>query len=100
MSSRAPAREESALTLAEQAYDLVQADPRRAKAIAEQALDVARERHDRSEEVAALHALSWAQHVLGDPRAGRTARAGIRVGTRAGDQRAVALLRRRLALIL
>src|SRR5882757_4735669 len=100
MSSRAPAEDEgTAHALAEEAYELVQADPQRAKTIAAHALAAARVDGDRRAEVAALHSLSWAQHVLGDVSAERTAREGIRIGTRIGDGRGVALLRR-LALTL
>jgi tetratricopeptide (TPR) repeat protein len=86
--------------LAEQAYSLVQVDPRRASRTAELALEQARETGDADAEVAALHALAWAQHVQGDPAATRTARTGIRIGERYGNRRGVALLRRRLALTL
>jgi hypothetical protein len=98
MSSAAPPQ--SALALAEQAYDSVQIRPRRAEALAEQALALARAERDTEAEVAALHALSWAQHVRGDPRTVATAKAGIRLAERYGDRRRAALLRRRLALSL
>jgi CHAT domain-containing protein len=67
---------------------------------AERALALARVEGDPEAEVASLHALSWAQHVLGDPRTLSTARAGIRLARRHGDRRRAALLRRRLALSL
>src|SRR5512133_2820853 len=85
------------LDLAEEAYDLVQVRPARAAALAERALAVARSEDDAEAQVAALHALSWAQRVIGDPRAARTARAGIRIGERDGARRRVALLRRNFA---
>jgi tetratricopeptide (TPR) repeat protein len=86
--------------LAREAYALVQVDPRKAERIAEQALTLARDTRDADAHVAALHALAWAQHVEGDPRAIGTARVGIQVGLRHGNRRGVALLRRRLALSL
>ena len=85
------------LALAEQAYALVQVSPGRAATLAERALSVAREEDDAEAQVAALHALSWAQRVIGDPRAAGTARAGIRIGERDGARRRVALLRRNFA---
>ena len=51
-------------------------------------------------EVAALHALSFAQHELGDRRAIRTIRSAVRSGERHGLTRRTALARRRLALDL
>src|SRR5580765_1415235 len=95
MSSGSPA-----LLLAEKAYGLVQADPSAAAKLAERALEAARREQDVQGEVAALHALAWSQHVLGDPRASGTAREGIRIATRSGDHRGVALLRRRLSMSL
>jgi tetratricopeptide (TPR) repeat protein len=82
------------LALAEQAYGLVQVRPSRAVALAERAFATARKEHDPEAQVAALHALSWAQRVVGDPRSARTARAGIRIGEKYGARRRVALLRR------
>jgi hypothetical protein len=98
MSSAATAR--SALALAERAYDVVQVSPRRAQTLAERALACAQKERDFEAQVAALHTLSWAQHVRGDPRTFATARAGIRIGERHGYRRRTALLRRRLALSL
>jgi CHAT domain-containing protein len=86
-----------ALALAEEARALVQVSPRRALTLAEQARAAATAEGDVKAEVASLHALAWAQHVLGDPRAAATARTGIRIGERHGDRRGIALLRRRLA---
>ena len=51
-------------------------------------------------QVAALHALSFARHELGDPRSLRTIRAAIRIGERHGLERRTALGRRRLAMDL
>jgi hypothetical protein len=95
MSSAGSAR--GALALAEEAHALVQVSPRRALALAERARAAATTEADFKAEVAALHALAWAQRVLGDERAVATARAGIRIGERHGDRRGVALLRRNLA---
>src|SRR5215211_4841400 len=95
MSSAPPSRR--GLVLAEQAYELVQARPARAVTLAERAFAVAREETDAEAQVAALHALSWAQRVVGDPRSVRTARAGIRIGDKHGARRRVALLRRNFA---
>jgi CHAT domain-containing protein/tetratricopeptide (TPR) repeat protein len=98
MSSAAPARD--ALALAERAYETVQVSPRRAETLAERALARARDEADVDAQITALHALSWAQHVQGNPRTVATARAGIRIAERHGDRRRAALLRRRLALSL
>src|SRR5262249_27306702 len=98
MSTAAPPHE--ALALAEQASALVQVRPRQALTLAERAFAAARAERDGGAEVAALHALAWAQHVLGDNRALSTARAGIRAAERTGDRRGVGLLRRRLAMTL
>jgi CHAT domain len=95
MSSAVPARK--GLALAEKAYDLVQARPSRAVALAEEAFALARAERDAEAQVAALHTLSWAQRVMGDPRAMRTARTGIRIGEKNGARRRVALLRRNYA---
>jgi hypothetical protein len=89
-----------ALALAEEAFDHVQTDPAQAASLAERALALARLERNSEAQVASLHALSWAQHLIGDPSARRTARTGIRVGLRSGERRRVALLRRRLALTL
>jgi hypothetical protein len=89
-----------ALALAEEAYALVQVDPRRAGELAGRAHVAAAAERDYAAEVAALHALGWAQSVLGDPRAIETLRAAIRVGTRHGETRRVALVRRLLAVSL
>ena len=85
----------TALELAREANALVQVDPRRALAVAEQAL--ARAKGDPRAEVESLYALSWAQHEVGDRRAAATARTGIRIAERNGDRRGAGLLRRRLA---
>src|SRR5579862_5859384 len=84
-----------ARALADEAYALVQVDPRRARTLAARALASAQ--GDAGALVAAHLALAWAQHELGDESAVATAKAGIRIGVRAGDVRGVALLRRRLA---
>jgi hypothetical protein len=98
MSSKTTASRTPAEALAAEAYDLVQASPRRALALAERALEAARAERNPRAEVAALYALSWAQHELGDPGTVASAKAGIRIGERHGDRRGVALLRRRLAI--
>ncbi len=91
---------ESPVALAERAFARVEVDAGAGAALADRALRSARAAADREGEVAALHALSFAQHELGDPRAIRTIRAAIRVGTRHGISRRTALARRRLALDL
>jgi hypothetical protein len=88
-----------ALALAQEAYALVQVSPRRALALADRALVAARTEGDAQAEVAAMHALTWAQFELGEPAAARTVRAGIRVAERYRDRRGAALLRRRLAFM-
>jgi CHAT domain-containing protein len=94
------ASQRDALQLAEAAFDLVEADPSKAAPLATLALQRAREQRDPEAEVAALHALSFAQHELGDPQAIRTIRRAVRTGERHGQTRRTALARRRLALDL
>jgi CHAT domain-containing protein len=89
-----------ALQQADSAFELVEADPSKAAALAQHALGRARRQHDPEAEVAALHALSFAQHELGDPQAIRTIRRAVRTGERHGLTRRTALARRRLALDL
>ena len=95
MSSPGPDRD--ALVLAEQAYALVQVSPRRAMVVAERALVLARSAADPTGEVAALHALAWAQFQLGDARSLATVKRGIRIAEEQGNHRSAGLLRRRLA---
>ena len=59
MSSGAAASRSTALALAEEAYELVQVDPRAAQILAERALRAARAEVSGPAEVAALHALAW-----------------------------------------
>lgn len=92
--------EDDALELAQSAFDLVEADAATAAGLAEQALRLARRHRHPEAEVAALHALSFAQHELGDQRAIRTIRRAVRTGERHGLTRRTALARRRLALDL
>ena len=98
MSNSAPAG--GALALAEEAYALVPVRPRDALVLAERARATAVEDKNGPAEVAALHALGWAQVVLGDARAIPTIRGAIRIGQRHGEQRRVALLRRLLGVTL
>jgi hypothetical protein len=91
---------ENALELAQSAFEQVEADPFAAAAMAERALGLARRRRHPEAEVAALHALSYAQHELGDSRAIRTIRSAVRSGERHGLTRRTALARRRLELDL
>ncbi len=91
---------DEALELAQAAFELVEADASAAALLAERALRVARSRRHPEAEVAALHALSFAQHELGDGRAIRTIRRAVRCGERHGLTRRTALARRRLALDL
>lgn len=93
----ADARSEEPLAIAEGAHALVQADAKEAAAMAERALRLARIRREPESEVAALHALGFAQHELGDPRAIRTLRAAVRVADRHGLARRAAMVRRPLA---
>jgi len=92
--------DEDALALAESAHALVESDTRRAAALAERAVEVARASRDPEAEVAALHALGFARHELGDPRAITTLRAAVRIGQRSGLVRRAALARRPLAIYL
>ncbi len=101
MSSSAPGRDADPLALAERAHALVQVSPRRAEALAGRAVAAARDCGDAGAEVAALHALGWAQMVLGDQRRSvRTMQNGIRVAERAGNRAGAGRLRRVLAVSL
>lgn len=91
---------ENPLALAESALVLVESDAAAAARVAERALETARSHNDAEAQVAALHALSYARHELGDPRAIRDIRAAIRIGTQHGLTRRTALARRRLAMDL
>ena len=91
---------DDAPALAQAAFDLVEADASAAALLAERALRAARKDRQPEAEVAALHALSFAQHELGDGRAIRTIRRAVRTGERYGLTRRTALARRRLALDL
>ena len=91
---------ENPLALAESALVLVEADATAAAGLAERALELAQSQRDAEAQVAALHALSYARHELGDPRAIRDIRAAIRIGMRHGLTRRTALARRRLAMDL
>jgi predicted negative regulator of RcsB-dependent stress response len=86
-----------ALALAELAFDRVEADAADAARIAEQALELARADRLAEAEVAALHALSFAQFELGDDRAKATIRSAIRIADRHGLARRAGMARRRLA---
>jgi CHAT domain len=88
------------LSLAESALVLVESDAAAAAKLAEVALDLARSHGEAEAQVAALHALSYARHELGDPRAIRDIRAAIRIGVQHGLDRRTALARRRLAMDL
>jgi CHAT domain len=92
--------EDDPLALAESAYALVQSDAAAAAQLGQRALQMARERGEVEAEVAALHALSFARHELGDPRSLRTIRTAVRIGERHGLKRRTALVRRRLAIDL
>ena len=94
------ASQNDALELAQSAFELVETDASAAAARAARALRLARRQRHPEAEVAALHALSFAQHELGDRRAIRTIRSAIRSGERHGLTRRTALARRRLALDL
>jgi tetratricopeptide (TPR) repeat protein len=91
---------ENPLSLAESALVLVESDATAAAKLAEVALDLARSRGEAEAQVAALHALSYARHELGDPQAIRDIRAAIRIGVRHGLTRRTALARRRRAMDL
>src|SRR5580700_8488784 len=86
------------LELAQSAFEL--ADAAAAADVARRALRVARAQRSAEAEVAALHALSFAEHELGDRGAIRTIRSAVRSGERHGLTRRTALARRRLALML
>ncbi len=88
------------LGLAEEAFAMVEADAASAADLAQRVLDGAKAERQAEAQVAALHALSYARHELGDPQAIRYVREAIRVGERHGLVRRTALARRRLALDL
>jgi CHAT domain len=94
----APAAEP--IVLAEAAHAMVESDARRAAVLAQRALDRARSVRDAEAEVAALHALGFARHELGDARSVRTLRAAVRIAERHGLHRRAALARRPLAVYL
>jgi CHAT domain-containing protein len=94
------ATEDDPLALANLAHGMVESDTRRAAELAERSLALARARGEHEAEVAALHALGFAQHELGDARAIGTLRAAVRVGERNGLAQRVALVRRPLAIYL
>ena len=89
-----------ALALAERAHALVESDAVAGAELAGRALTLARARGDREAEVAALHALGFARHELGDARAVRTLRAAVRTGERHGLAARAAMARRPLAVNL
>src|SRR5436190_24395911 len=95
-----PAAPPEALVAAERAYALVQAEPRRALTLAEEAVMLARSTRDAEGLAAALHVVGYARSRLGDPTAPRTMRAAIAVAERSGLTRRAALARRNLALYL
>src|SRR5450755_4040440 len=89
-----------ALALAERAHALVESDAAEGAELAGRALALARAGGDREAEVAALHALGFARHELGDARAARTLRAAIRTAERHGLPARAAMARRPLAITL
>src|SRR5262245_35017700 len=101
MSSRPGALNGGALALAQEAYALVQVNPRQGRTLAERALAAASSDGNVEAEVAARYALGWSQAVLGDVAGGiGTLKAGIRLAERHGDRRGAAVLRRHLSLWL
>ncbi len=93
-------RDDDPLARAQAAFELVEVDAAAAARLAEGALALARAQQHAEAVVAALHALSFARHELGDPGALRTIRAAIRIGERHGLAQRTALARRRLAMDL
>src|SRR6201992_1223851 len=91
---------EDPLALAEAAFDRVQANAARAAEDARRALAMARARQLPEAQVAALHALAFAQEELGDPRGLRTARTAVRVAERHRLIERGGLARRRVAAVL
>jgi hypothetical protein len=91
---------EDPLALAEAAFDRVQADAASAAHDARHALALARARRLPEAQVAALHALAFAQDELGDPRGLRTARTAVRVAERHQLTGRAGLARRRVAAVL
>ena len=101
MSSVATHGGASALDRAAEAHALVHARPRQALSLAEKTVAAATAEGDAEAEVAALHAVAWAQLALGDGRAAAgAARRGIRVARDHDDSRGEAILRRILAASL
>jgi hypothetical protein len=91
---------EDPLALADAALARVQADADGAAKDAGHALKLARARRLPEAQVAALHALAFAQDQLGDPRSLRTARAAVRVAERHQLTDRAGLARRRVAAVL
>ncbi len=89
-----------AQALADLAHSLVESNTRRAATVASRAVELARARRQPEAEVAALHALGFAFHELGDPRAIRTLRAAVRLAERNGLVQRAAMARRPLAIYL
>lgn len=86
----------SARELSDRAYAHVQQDPLAAAEMARTAHAVALQAGDRTAQVAALHALGFAQNALADPEVTATLRQAIRLARRNGLREAEA--RARLAL--
>ena len=101
MSSMDPSTQDrDALLIAEAAHAAVQQNAARGRQIAERALRLARAQRRPEAQVAALHALGFAQYELGDPRAIATLRAAVLIAERHGLQRRAALARRPLSMYL
>jgi hypothetical protein len=100
MGTATRSRDEDPLALAKSAFEMVEVDASAAERLAERAVGLARAHREAEAQVAALHALSFARHELGDPSSIRAIRGAIRVGERHGLARRTAIARRRLALDL
>jgi hypothetical protein len=92
--------EPDALAIAEAAHAAVQANAARGRQLAEAALRLARQRSEPEAEVAALHALGFAQYELGDLNAIATLRRAVRIADRHRLARRAALARRPLSMYL
>jgi hypothetical protein len=98
MASSTP--EPDPLAFAEAAYAAVQENAARGRQLAEAALRLARRRSEPEAQVAALHALGFAQYELGDPSAIATLRRAVRIADRHRLARRAALARRPLSMYL
>jgi hypothetical protein len=88
------------MMLAQRAHALVESNPAQGARLARHAAARARASGDSEAHVAALHALGFARHELGDRRAIATLRGAVRIAERHGLSQRAAMARRPLAIYL